>query len=83
MLTNIKKLFKLSIRNNNSKLKLALELPDLNTYLVCRLLNLKEKYKYIFNEKLTIYDKKIKQILNTKDIPSSIFNKKFIVKRLK
>ena len=30
-----------------------------------------------------MYDKKIKQILNTKDIPSSTFNKKFIVKRLK
>ena len=37
----------------------------------------------IFKEKLTMYDKKIKQILNTKDIPSSTFNKKFIVKRLK
>ena len=83
MLTNIKKLLKLPIRTNNSKLKLALGLPDLNTYLVCRLLKLKEKYEYIFNEKLTMYDKKIKQILNTKDIPSSTFNKKFIVKRLK
>ena len=30
-----------------------------------------------------MYDKKIKQILNIKDIPSSTFNKKFIVKRLK
>ena len=83
MLTNIKKLLKLPTRTNNSKLKLALGLPDLNTYLVCRLLKLKEKYEYIFNEKLTMYDKKIKQILNTKDIPSSTFNKKFIVKRLK
>ena len=83
MLTNIKKLLKLPIRTNNSRLKIALGLPDLETYLVCRLLKLKEKYEYIFNEKLTMYDKKIKQILNTKDIPSSIFNKKFIVKRLK
>ena len=83
MLTNIKKLLKLPIRTNNSRLKIALGLPDLNTYLICRLLKLKEKYEYIFNEKLTMYDKKIKQILNTKDIPSSTFNKKFIVKRLK
>ena len=30
-----------------------------------------------------MYDKKIKQILNTKDIPSSSFNKKYIIKRLK
>ena len=30
-----------------------------------------------------MYDKKIKQILNTKDIPSSNFNKIFIIKRLK
>ena len=51
MLTNIKKLLNLPIRTNNSKLKLALRLPDLNIYLVCRLLKLKEKYEYIFEEK--------------------------------
>ena len=69
MLTDIKKLLKLPIRTNNSRLKIALGLPDLETYLICRLLKLKEKYEYIFNEKLTMYDKKIKQILNTNGIP--------------
>ena len=83
MLTNIKKLFKLSIRNNNSKLKLALELPDLNTYLVFRLLKLNEKYEYIFEKKLIIYEIKKKQILNTNNILCDVFNKKYIVKRLK
>ena len=34
MLTNIQKLLKLPIRTNNSKLKLAFGLLDLNTYLV-------------------------------------------------
>ena len=61
MLTNIKKLLKLSIRTNYNSLKIALRLPDLETYLVCRLLKLKDKYEYIFKEKLTIYDKIIKQ----------------------
>ena len=83
MLTNIKKLLKLPIRTNNSRLKIALGLPDLNTYLICRLLKLKEKYEYIFNEKLTMYDKKIKQILNTNDIPSSVNCKRFITQKLK
>ena len=83
MLTNIKKLLKLPIRTNNSRLKIALGLPDLETYLVCRLLKLKEKYEYIFKEKLTMYDKIIKQVLDTEDIPSSAFNKKYIIKRLK
>ena len=46
MLTNIKKLLKLPIRTINSRLKIVLGLPDLNTYLVCRLLKLKEKYEY-------------------------------------
>ena len=46
MLTNIKKLLKLQIRTNNSRLKIVLGLPDLETYLVCRLLKLKEKYEY-------------------------------------
>ena len=83
MLTNIKKLLKLPIRTNNSRLKIALGLPDLNTYLVCRLLKLKEKYEYIFKEKLTMYDKIIKQLLDTEYIPSSVFNKRYIIKRLK
>ena len=37
MITNIKKLLKLQIRTNNNKLKIALGLLDLNTYLVCKL----------------------------------------------
>ena len=45
-MTNIKKLLKLPIRTINSRLKIVLGLPDLNTYLVCRLLKLKEKYEY-------------------------------------
>ena len=45
MLTNIKKLLKLPTRTNNNRLKIALGLPDLNTYLICRLLKLKEKYE--------------------------------------
>ena len=51
-MTSIKKLLKLLIRTNNSRLKIVLGLPDLNTYLVCRLLKLKEKYEYIFKEKI-------------------------------
>ena len=42
MLTNIKKLLKLPIRTNNIRLKIVLGLPDLNSYLVCRLLKLKD-----------------------------------------
>ena len=38
---------------------------------------------YIFKEKLTMFDKIIKQILNTEDILSSAYNKKYIIKRLK
>ena len=38
---------------------------------------------YIFKEKLTMFDKIIKQILDTEDIPSSAFNKRYIIKRLK
>ena len=38
---------------------------------------------YIFKEKLTMFDKIIKQILNTEDIPSNAYNKKYIIKRLK
>ena len=41
ILTNIKKLLKLLIITNNSRLKIALGLPDLETYLVSRLLKLK------------------------------------------
>ena len=46
-------------------------------------MKLKEKYEYIFKEKLTMYDKIIKQLLDTEYIPSSVFNKRYIIKRLK
>ena len=36
MLTNIKKLLKLPIKTNYNSIKIALRLPDLETYLVCR-----------------------------------------------
>ena len=52
MITNIKKLLKLTIRTNNNKLKIAFGLPNLNTYVICRSLKLKEKYEYIFNVKI-------------------------------
>jgi Zn-finger domain-containing protein len=47
MITNIKKLLKLSIRTNNNRLKIALGFPDLNTYLIHRLLKLKDKYEFL------------------------------------
>jgi len=43
MITNFKKLLKLTIRTNNNKLKIALGLPNLNTYVICRTLKVKEK----------------------------------------
>ena len=39
LITNIKKLLKLSIRTNDNRLKIELGLPYLNIYLICRLLN--------------------------------------------
>ena len=36
MLTNIKKLLKLPIKTNYNSIKIALRLPDLETYLVCK-----------------------------------------------
>ena len=66
--TNIKNLLKLPIRTNTQRLKLALGLPDLNTYLVQRLIKLKIKYENRFNEKLTMYDETIKKVLNIEDI---------------
>ena len=50
MATNIKKLLKLPISTNTQRLKLALGLPDLNTYLVQRLIKLKIKYENTFND---------------------------------
>ena len=68
MISNIKKLLKLANRTNTERLKIALGLPDLYTYLVQRLIKLKIKYEKIFEEKLTIYDESIKIILNIKNI---------------
>ena len=68
MSTNIKKLLKLPMRTNTERLKIALGLPNLNIYLIQRLIKLKIKYENIFKEKLTMYDKTIKDILNINDI---------------
>jgi hypothetical protein len=38
-----KQLIKLPIRTNSERMKLALEIPDLCTYLISRLLKLKNK----------------------------------------
>ena len=80
---NIKKLLKLLIRTNNNRLKIALWLPNLNTYLICRLLKLKQKYEYIFNEKSTMYNKIIKEIVYINDIPSNVYYNSFITQKLK
>ena len=81
MITNIKKLLKLPIRTNSNRLKIELGLAHLNTYLICRLLKLKDKYEYIL--KLTMYNKVIKEVLNMKDIPSIVHCKRFINQKLK
>ena len=62
MLIIIKKLLKLFIKMNNDWLKITLGLLDSETYLLSRLLGLKEK-KNIFNEKIKMYDKVIKEKL--------------------
>jgi hypothetical protein len=56
------------MRTNTERLKIALGLPNLNIYLIQRLIKLKIKYENIFKEKLTMYDKTIKDILNINDI---------------
>ena len=56
MATNIKIILKLLISTNTQRLKLALGLPDLNTYLVQHLIKLKIKYENTFIEKLTMSD---------------------------
>ena len=61
IITNIKKLLKLAKRTNTERLKIALGLPDLNTYLIQRLIKLKIKYENIFNEILIMYDETIKK----------------------
>ena len=64
MTKNIKKLLKLPDRTNNERMKIALGIPDLCTYLISRLLKLKIKYENIFHEKLNIYDKVIEITIN-------------------
>ena len=64
MIRNIKRLLNITTRTNSNRLKITLGLPDLNTYLVQRLLKLKIKYENVFNEKLTLYDKVITETLN-------------------
>ena len=83
MITNIKKLLKLAKRTNTERLKIALGLPDLNTYLVQRLLKLKIKYENVFNEKLTLYDKVITEILNINDITSVRIGHNYLYNKLK
>ena len=83
MSSNIKKLLKLPKRINNERLKIALGIPDLNIYLVQRLIKLKIKYENIFNEKLTMYDKTIKDILNINDIPKVMTNYNYLYTNLK
>ena len=83
MITNIKKLLKLAKRTNTERLKIALGLPDLNTYLIQRLIKLKIKYENIFNEKLTMYDETIKKILNLNDISQVRPHNNYVYNKLK
>ena len=83
MTKNIKKLLKLPIRTNSERMKLALGIPDLCTYLISRLLKLKIKYENIFNEKLTMYDETIKKILNLNDISLVRPHNNYIYNKLK
>ena len=64
MIKNIKLLLRLPKRTDHKKLKIALGIPDLNVYLISRLLKLKIKYKNIFNEEINIYDKVIKNTID-------------------
>ena len=83
MIFNIKRLLKLANRTNNERLKIALGLPDLFTFLVQRLIKLKVKYEYVFEEKLTLYDKSIKEILDIDDISSVRIEHNYLYNKLK
>ena len=63
MTKNIKKLLKLPKRTNNERMKLALGIPDLCTYLISRLLKLKIKYENVFHEELNIYNNIIEKTI--------------------
>ena len=83
MIFNIKRLLKLANRTNNERLKIALGLPDLFTFLVQRLIKLKVKYEYVFEEKLTLYDKSIKEILDIDDISAVRTGYNYLYNKLK
>jgi hypothetical protein len=83
MVFNIKRLLKLTKRTNSERLKIALGLPDLFTFLVQRLIKLKVKYEYVFEEKLTLYDKSIKNILDIEDISSVRIGYNYLYNKLK
>ena len=63
MTKNIKKLLKLPKRTNSERMKLALGIPDLCTYLISRLLKLKIKYENVFHEELNIYNNIIEKTI--------------------
>ena len=48
-----------------------------------RLIKLKAKYEYIFEEKLTLYDKSIKEILDIDDISSVRIGYNYLYNKLK
>ena len=50
MVFNIKRLLKLTNRTKSERLKIALGLPDSFTFLVQRLIKLKVKYEYVFED---------------------------------
>ena len=83
MVRNIKRLLNITTRTNSNRLKISLGLPDLNTYLVQRLLKLKIKYENVFNEKLTLYDKVIIVILNINDMSSVRIGHNYLYNKLK
>ena len=64
MTKNIKKLLKLPIKTNSERMKFALGISDLCTYLISRLLKLKIKYENVFHEKINIYHKVIEITIN-------------------
>ena len=63
MIKSIKKLLILPKRINNERLKIALGIPNLDVYLISRLLRLKIKYEKTFNEKLNIYNNVIENTI--------------------
>ena len=83
MVRNIKRLLNIKTRTNSLRLKITLGLPDLNAYLVQRLIKLKIKYENVFEEKLTLYDKVIIEILNINDISAAKVGHNYLYNKLK